>query len=160
VIRLGKWLAVAVCLLQMKKLILLSLSVALLSGCISTVHLYPVQGPLSMEAPVSVLPLRLAGPTISVVLADGELCSGPWSAVTADNAAANEMSAAWDAVYGSGFYVARVVGTRVNRAILVGNKGTRLQVESADLARSNAGEPANIFGVARDSGGNVYKVNF
>jgi hypothetical protein len=34
------------------------------------------------------------------------------------------------------------------------------QVESADLARSNAGEPAKIFGVAKDSGGNIYKANF
>jgi hypothetical protein len=98
-----------------------------LTGCRATGRLYPVQGPLSTQTPPPVLVAKITGAfnsgNISVVLADGEVCKGRWATVTrprvssgaplATAAPAENMSSIWDTVYGSGFYVAHVLGARL-----------------------------------------------
>src|SRR5208337_3563936 len=155
-------------------LVLLLLCVSTLSGC-ATARLYPVQGPLSTKTPVPVYVAKVTGAfnsgNFSVVLGDGELCKGRWAQVTRPNTSsdataatavpANNLSAEWDTVYGTGFYLAHVLGAKLYaRAVVTGNRGTVLNVE---LYKPNSVEnttTAAIKGVAKDNKGNIYKVAF
>jgi hypothetical protein len=153
---------------MMKPSALLLVCVLLLSGCLLPVivhgHLYPVHGPLSAQSPppIYAVTLRALGPqrhgTMSATLAGGESCAGAWNAIAQDDPSAASMSAVWDSVYGSGFFVANVLGKLVfARATLSCNQGTVLDVEFYD---PQPGLPAAVMGVATDSGGNVYKLTF
>jgi hypothetical protein len=66
------------------------------------------------------------------------------------------MSEQWDAVYGKGSYVAKVLGQgQIGRGTVVGEKGSALKVEVS------YNPPVNpLEGVATDEAGNVYKVTF
>ena len=156
-------------------LILVLVCLAVLSGCTATARFYPVQGPLATQTPVPVYVAKFSGAfnsgNLSVILANGEVCKGRWATVprpatstdaaTATAAPANNLSAEWDTVYGTGFYVAHVLGARLYaRAVLTGNRGTTLNVElyKPDLVENTA--PAAIKGVAKDDKGNIYKVAF
>ena len=147
-----------------KKLCFVLLLASIMLGCSHTYRLYLVQGPLSAQTPSLVLFAKIMGATsgtISVVLSDGELCNGSWARIppvqvpkdaTAANApATNDMSYEWDTVYGSGFYVAHIVGaTNYYRAVLSGNRGTVLNFEMLGL---------NVLkGVVKDNKGNIYKL--
>lgn len=143
-------------------LVLLALSAML--GCSATARLYPTQGPLSLQTPSPVFVGRLTGAvnsgTVSFVMADGEVCKGRWARVvpaTAGTPAANGMPSVWDTVYGSGYYVAHVLGKRYFAdGAITGNLGTVLNVEFY-----RADPPAtHIAGVAKDSKGNIYKMVF
>jgi hypothetical protein len=106
---------------------------------------------------------------VSMVLANGEAFSGAWKmaynksgsqvvgAATAEN---NGMAAAWDAVYGQGFYVAHILGaSRVARIALTGAQGTVLQIEWWDQSQAGAGTTiVGDKGVGQDSKGNIYKL--
>ena len=76
------------------------------------------------------------------------------------------MRAAWDAVYGPGFYVAHILGANFfERTIMNGSKGTVLQVEIYRRVHDSDGDPRvaapiDIQGVAQDDKGNIYKVVF
>lgn len=152
----------------------LLLCASTLSGC-ATARLYPVQGPLSLQTPVPIYVAKFSGAfdsgNLSVVLAEGEVCKGRWATVprptTSTDAAAatavpaNNLSAEWDTVYGTGFYVAHVLGTRLYaRAVLTGNRGTILNVElhKPDIVENTP--VGAIKGVAKDDKGNIYKVAF
>lgn len=157
------------------KLFLVLLGVFILSGCRATGRLYPVQGPLSAQTPTPVLLAKLTGTfnsgSLSVVLVDGEVCKGPWatvpgvqvpkSATTPNVAPPNSMSSVWDTVYGSGFYVSHVLGTRLYvQAVIPGNRGTILNLE---MYRSDEKEPNSVSaikGVAKDNKDNIYKLVF
>jgi hypothetical protein len=157
------------------KLFFVLLGVSVLSGCRATGRLYPVQGPLSAQTPMPVLLAKLTGTfnsgSLSVVLADGEVCKGPWatvpraqvakSASTPNVAPPNSMSSVWDTVYGSGFYVSHILGTRLYvQAVIPGNRGTILDVE---MYRSEEKEPNSVSaikGVAKDNKDNIYKLVF
>ena len=159
----------------MKSLLALSLlCVSTLTGC-ATARLYPIQGPLSMRTPPPVYVAKMTGAfnsgDFSVVIGDGEVCKGRWAqvprpntsnaATTASAPPANNLSAEWDTVYGTGFYVAHVLGARLYaRAVLTGNRGTILNVElyKPDKVRDTA--VGAIKGVAKDDKGNIYKVAF
>jgi hypothetical protein len=98
--------------------------------------------------------------TITVTLANGEVCSGPWTFVSktpsASAASPIDMAANWDFVYGKGFYVAHVVGNKLYaRATLAGTMGTVLHVEMSNETNTRG----NTKGVARDDSGNVFKVS-
>jgi hypothetical protein len=72
------------------------------------------------------------------------------------------LSAEWDAVYGSGFYTAHVLGAHLFvRTTLTGKQGGSLQVEMisqpVETGAKDVAAP-NISGVARDEKGNVFKV--
>jgi hypothetical protein len=70
----------------------------------------------------------------------------------------------WDQVYGSGYYLAHVVGTRFYaKAEARGNRGTTLDMEfyqSATAETPDANSVNSIEGVARDNGNNRYKLTF
>ena len=72
------------------------------------------------------------------------------------------MASVWDTIYGTGFYVSRVLGARLYaKSVLTGNKGTILNVEMY----KPQGEPegatvAAIKGVAKDNRDNIYKLAF
>jgi hypothetical protein len=158
------------------RLILVLVCLAVLSGCSATARFYPVQGPLATQTPSPVYVAKLSdgltSGNLSVVLSGGEICKGRWSQVPRPNtprdvtatpsAPANSLSAEWDTVYGTGFYVAHVLGARLYaRAVLTGNLGTTLHVElyKPDIVEKNP-TPAAIKGVAKDDKGNIYKVAF
>ncbi len=67
------------------------------------------------------------------------------------------MSAIWDTVYGQGYFVSHVLGKLYYaRGSITGSRGTVLDVEFY----KPDGESRHIFGVAKDSKGNVYKMAF
>ncbi len=129
--------------------------------------LYPVQGPLSEQSPQQVFKGQLRRPMFSIgpaylllkswTVANGEVLQGKAKTVKATsvnippNGAATppqpNLAFAWDAVYGPGFYVARILGKDIGQGVFTGGNGTVLQVES--LYRQ---------GVAVDNKGNVYKL--
>ncbi len=132
--------------------------------------LYPVQGPLASSAPQTVyaghMKFRVvsAGPPFRLLkswtVANGEVLQG--EIVTVKKAPMNtaplgspagfppqsDLAAAWDAVFGQGYFVARVLGNTLDQGIFKGPQGTVLQVESLDGQK----------GVAIDNRGNVYKM--
>jgi hypothetical protein len=103
---------------------------------------------------------------VSMVLANGEAFSGPWQ--MAYNKSGNQvggtasagMAAAWDAVYGQGFYVAHILGAnRVGHIAITGTQGTVLQVEWWDQSRAGDGTTiVGAKGIGQDSKGNIYKL--
>jgi hypothetical protein len=145
-----------------KRLVPVALPAMLLSGCLVMVpgHLYPVQGPLSLESPAPIYKFTLSGVyksgTLSATLPDGEVCKGDWSAIAQDDPSAKQFSAQWDAVYGTGFFVANVLGNPVFAgAILTGNKGTTLNVQFYDPV---PGQVNAVKGIAQDNKGNLFKL--
>ena len=145
----------------MKQPVLVALIATLLAGCMVMVpgHLYPVQGSLAAQTPVPVYKVTLSGVmesgTMSATLQDGEVCKGSWAPVRQDDPSAGSMSVEWDSVYGAGFFVANVFGNRVfARAVLLGTKGTTLNVEFYD---PTPGQIANVRGIAKD---NIFKLTF
>jgi hypothetical protein len=145
---------------------------ALLAGCISlTVSggFSPVQGPLAQQNPLPAYTAKMSGllsGTISVVLATGEVCQGPWAFVSTTTAGKGDtntgspepsnLAADWDLVYGPGYYVAHVVGNKLYaRATLAGNMGTIIHVELTNETNTRG----NTKGAAVDNHGNVFKVS-
>lgn len=132
----------------------------LLASC-TTLHLYPVKGPLADQKSVSVVTAKATGwytelyaKTISFSLPTGETCEGPWKLIPRGQVD-NELSSIWDSIYGAGYYVANVLGsTWHGTAIITGSKGTIFHLEFyRDTVK---GSP--LLGVAKDDSGNVYKV--
>lgn len=79
----------------------------------------------------------------------------PKGATTASAPASNGMSSVWDTVYGSGFYVSHIVGSKYYaQALVSGSRGTVFNVEMFGLAPAQNG----ARGVAKDNKGNVYKL--
>jgi len=116
-------------------------------------HLYPVQGPLAAQSPAPIYDVRIAGGgALTATLAGGEVCSGKYVRVAAGDPSSSAMSAAWDSVYGQGFFVAHVLGgSGLSRAQLVGTSGTTLSVQLIVLDQK---------GVASDNKGNIFKLTF
>jgi hypothetical protein len=146
-------------------------AVALLSGCYRNGRLYPVQGPLAAQTTPPVYTAKMTGAfnsgNMSVTLAGGEVCKGAWGLVSRAPTDAGTVPAAaassvdwpkvWDAVYGSGYYNANVLGTPLHvRSTLTGSNGTVLDVEL--YRRDVPGQLTEIHGVAQDNRGNIYKV--
>ncbi len=148
----------------MKKLALVLFTVTMLAGCLVMVpgHLYPVEGALSAKTPVPIYKVTLNGVlnsgSMSATLPDGEVCSGNWTAVPQNDPSAGQLSVEWDRVYGEGFFVANILGNPdFARAILVGAKGTTLNVE---FFAPMPGQMIGAKGVATDNHGNVFKLAF
>jgi hypothetical protein len=141
-------------------------TVTILGGCILSVPggFSPVQGPLSKQPPTTYAATitGLFSGTVSVVLDNGEVCTGPWSLVSAAPGTSApavtpiDMAADWDSVYGPGYFAAHVLGNKLYaRATLTGSKGTVLHVEFSNESNTRA----NTKGVAADNKGNVFKVS-
>ncbi len=143
------------------------LAALLLGGCILSVPggFSPVQGPLSKQSPVPTYAATMSGilsGSISVVLANGEVCKGPWALVSdsrgtgAGAVSPMDMADDWDDVYGTNYFTAHVLGSKLYaRATLTGSNGTVLHVEF----NNENDTPGNTRGVALDNRGNVFKVS-
>ena len=129
--------------------------------------LYPVQGPLTAQTPQPVFsgqirrPVFSAGPVFlllkSWTVANGEVLQGRPKTVKASSVnmpvgasypPQPNLAFAWDAVYGQGFFVAKILGKKFGQGVFIGNQGTLLQVETLDGRN----------GVAVDNKGNIYKM--
>jgi hypothetical protein len=144
------------------------------TGCVSLSvpgAFSPVRGPLSKQSPAPpAYTAKMSGilsGTISVALANGEVCTGTWAFVSKTATPANvdpsagatapmDVAADWDFVYGPGFYVAHVVGNKLYaRATLTGNMGTFMYVELSNETNTRG----HTKGVAQDNKGNLFKVS-
>jgi len=135
---------------------------------LTTATFYPIEGPLSKEQPLPVLLATAYGimgntGNISLTLPDGEFCKGKWSSIapmsvgistaSASGTTISGMFSVWSTVYGSGFSMSNLPGVNKGEAMLVGNKGTVIQVEFYTGSGT-----ANGTGVAKDNKGNIFKV--
>lgn len=160
--------------------VLLATSMMML-GCASA-RMYPVRGPLASESPHAVYPAKITGLLYSgdlkITVANGEVCRGHWtlvkggnsadaapadatpSSATEDSSVAEGMPAAWDTVYGQGYYLAHVLGQRLYaHAMVTGNHGTILNVEFYRLNNAT-NVPSDFHGVAKDNRGDIFKLAF
>ncbi|MGB0063665.1 MAG: hypothetical protein WBP85_04400 [Terracidiphilus sp.] len=142
----------------------------------SPVHaqrLYPIQGPAAAQTPPPSFTAKLTkylGTSGQVTLTRaGEIFQGTWNTVTltfANFKTAGDPSGfppqpnlafAWDLVYGQGYFLAHILGSQsIGQATATDGNGTVLQIE---FQKQRLGDPVdNIFGVAVDNKGNIYKV--
>jgi len=128
-------------------------------------QLDPVKGPISLQAPGPFYEGAMSGPVYSIKsdfgrvksfsYADGETLKGKceWAnaavadALPADSNPQN-LAAAWDLIYGPGYYGSHIAGNKVLEGTFSGDKGTILQVQSLD----------NYVAIAADNHGNLYKI--
>lgn len=126
--------------------------------------LYPVLGPMAAQAPPPMMTAKFHGTTsgeFSLTQVNGETFHGKWASLIPSfvNAKTPEIPAsylpqpnlafAWDAVYGQGYFLARVLGTRIKQVVATGDRGTVIQMECF---------LGDLNGVAVDSKGNLFKV--
>lgn len=132
--------------------------ILLTSGC-ETLIFNPVAGPLAAQVPRPVYKSTFAlspneGTQIVLSLENGQTFQGKLRLLdpTAPGSASQpEMERAWDFVYGYGYYRAVVLGSsEATRAVLAGPADSTLVLELMLDDR--------VWGVARDSHSNVYKV--
>jgi hypothetical protein len=160
------------------RLVLALLSVCMISGCHSYGHLYQVRGPLASASASPVYAFSFTFPgsprnehdqngDFSMVLFNGEKFQGPWKMMYRKPGApiaavgtpvSGNMAAAWDTVYGQGFYVAQVLGAPYfAHTMLTGSQGTTLRIEWRESELRGA-TIVDTKGVAQDSKGNIYKL--
>ena len=129
-------------------------------------RLYPVSGPTPAQTQLPVLKATVSGlynvGSISIRMPDGKVCKGTWNRVVAPATASVPptpgLAPVWDSVYGSGYYVAHVLGRRLHAAASVtGEQGTVYQVE---FYQTDDVHDFHLFGVAKDSTGVIYKMVF
>ena len=144
-----------------------------LTGCHAWAKLYPVQGPLAQLSPPPVFTAEVTGgvkvENFYATIADGEKVSCAFTnnfgkkrysdqepAVTPNPF---NMAPAWDAVYGSKFYEAHVLGVHnpYYWCSATGDKGTTLYVAVQVGLNANVPESQNVRGVVQDDKGNIYK---
>jgi hypothetical protein len=153
----------------------LALAVAAFAFAVAPSHaqqLDPVKGPMSLQAPGPFYEGSKGGGTYgysiksdfgrvkSFSYANGETLKGKaeWATASAadaqtpsgadSNSPQPNLIAAWDLVYGPGYYAANVAGKKVLQGTFTGDKGTTLQVQSLD----------NFVAVGVDNQGNLYKI--
>jgi hypothetical protein len=150
---------------MLKSVVPLAVILTALCGCAlivsSNAHLYPVAGPLSTQTPLPVFVLKLGpGLEIGVTLPSGEHLTGQRKyAVESIGLSGDPLAlpAVWDEVFGSGYYVARVLGKQAWRAELSGDKGAALSVQYISDVHADG---IVLNGVARDGIGNVFKIAY
>jgi hypothetical protein len=161
--------------LNLKFLLRLALAIAGLALAVAPSYaqqLDPVKGPMSLQAPGPFYEGTRGGGTYSYVIksnfarvksfsyADGETLKGKsdWGTAPASDTTASassdtsspqqNLAAAWDLIYGQGYYAAHIAGNKVLTGTFTGDKGTVLEVESLD----------NFVAVGADNHGNLYKI--
>jgi hypothetical protein len=152
----------------------LALALAAFALAVAPSHaqqLDPVKGPMALQAPGPFYEGSKGGGTYgysiksdfgrvkSFSYANGETLKGKAEWATASAADAQTSSsdsstpqqsliAAWDLIYGPGYYASNVAGKKVLQGTFTGDKGTTLQVQSLD----------NFVAVGMDNQGNLYKI--
>ena len=147
-------------------------SVCFLLGCFASARLYPVKGPLAEQTPPPIYAARAAAGirsgSFTATLANGNKCSGQWTRVPKNpreggaGAPVANLAAAWDAVYGTGFYTANVLGSNIHiEGQIPCSKGGTLHVEAVQHDIGGDKDTTLVIkGVASDDGGNIYKLAF
>lgn len=144
----------------MKKVFFL-LSIILTSSCSvtnSTIDLFPVEGPLSSQIPVSVITATAENVTsyggkLFLTMPDGEKCNGRWSSSGGVTGSQNNYSLL--ITYGEKLNLSPRGNEERGYAMLLGDRGTTIDIEFLTGVGTGHG-----FGVAKDNKGNVYKVIF
>lgn len=144
--------------------------VVLLSGCSTTVSMYPVKGPLLALRPTPVVLAKVDGILgntggFYLTLPNGDQCQGRWSSVApmsvgySSGYGAASATDGWSTVratvYGSGYSVQNKPGINRGEAIATCANGGNVQVEFFTGSGT-----ANGTGAAKDSYGNFYKLIF
>jgi hypothetical protein len=128
-------------------------------------QLDPIKGPISLQAPGPFYEGAMSGPVYSIKsdfarvksfsYANGETLKGKSASVTAPTADGTQpatnpqnLAAAWDLIYGQGYYASHIAGKKILKGTFTGDKGTTLEVQSLD----------NYVAVAADNQGNLYKI--
>src|SRR5690554_5269449 len=124
----------------------------LLSGCSTTVNMYPMKGPLSEQKPLPVLVATVDGIMgntggFNLTLPSGATCSGRWSCIAPMSVGSSNvaLASAWGIVYGSGYSVRNLPGINRGEAMATCADHTTIHVEF--FAGSGT---ANGNGVAQD----------
>jgi hypothetical protein len=153
----------------------LALAVAAAALALTSSHaqqLDPVKGPVSLQAPGPFYEGSKGAGTYSYSIksdfgrvksfsyANGEMLKGKCDSKTAasvdataastpDSASPQQnLAAAWDLIYGDGYYASHVAGKKILEGTFTGDKGTTLHVQSLD----------NFVAVGADNQGNLYKI--
>jgi hypothetical protein len=160
------------------KILFIALFSFALASCHATARFYPVQGPLAEQAAPPVYVGKISGAfysgTMKVTGSQGQVFEGHWEAVRQPTKSTDapqtspsdaEMAPLWDSIYGNGFYVAHVLGTRLyGRGSLKASNGDTLKVEFYRPEEKNSTDPnvirGSIKGVGKDDKGNVFKITF
>lgn len=144
------------------KLLLLTVVLSVLAGCSITASVYPIAGPMSEQLPLPVLAAQVHSVhkntgQIDMMLPSGEKLVGKWSSIAPQSSSATigALSSTWTTVFGSSFTTANLPGVNRGEAMLVGDRGTVMEVEFFTGSGT-----ANGTGVAKDNQGNYYKVLF
>jgi hypothetical protein len=162
-------------ILNLNWLLPAALTVVALAFAVAPSHaqqLDPVKGPMSLQAPGPFYEGSKGGGTYgysiksnfgrvkSFSYANGETLKGKpeWATAPAadaqtpssadSNTPQQNLIAAWDLVYGPGYYAANVAGKKILQGTFTGDKGTTLQVQSLD----------KFVAVGVDNQGNLYKI--
>lgn len=132
-------------------------------GCSATARLHPVSspegrpgGPGILQADLHFVGLGRRG-QVSLEAPDGQRYSGTFAFLPAGGEQPRDLAGVWDQVYGPGYFVSQVLGTRWAVANLAGSRGGTLAM--AFGRPSNKGGAA-LQGIARNGQGVVYKVVF
>lgn len=144
-----------------------------LSGCHAYAKLYPVQGPLAQLSPPPVYAAKVTGgvnvDNFYATIANGEKVSCAFTRSSGKQRFSDpqpapspdpfNMAPAWDAVFGSRFYDAHVLGSHdpYYSCSATGDKGTTLHVAIQVGLNPNATEAQSVKGVVEDDKGNIYK---
>jgi hypothetical protein len=154
-----------------KHLVFVLFAIAFCWGCASA-RMYPVKGPLSSQrvAPVyqAKLTANLISGTLSTTLNNGERFKVPVNRDVHAGPTPPSLAAEWDSAYGTGYYKFKVLDAQVRlRGLATGTKGTTLQVELYEneirpgpALKDDDSSRIEMHGIAKDSNGNVYKVEF
>jgi hypothetical protein len=144
-----------------------------LSGCHADAKLYPIQGPLAQLSPPPVFAAKVTGGVkvnnFYAAITDGEKVSCAFTNGVGKQRYSDphppedlgpfNMAPAWDAVYGSNFYEAHIVGVHdpYYWCSATGDKGTTLHVAIQVGVNTNLSASQNVKGVVQDDKGNIYK---
>jgi hypothetical protein len=130
-----------------------------LAACVNDIRLDPVTGPLSHQVPAPTIIVVYSVHAFSVRFANGEVCRGDGSDFLVGTVSESPLAQEWDTVYGTGFFLAHVLGMSVHRTVMLGDRGTTVVLENAQVTPESKGTLLGI-GVAKDSHGNVYKLSY
>jgi len=146
----------------LRTLLSIGLVVVSLCGCSTTANLYPVKGPQSEVKPLPVIRARVDGIMgnsggLSLTMPDGEVCKGKWSSAAGMSVTygSGTLFSQYGSAYWSGYTVGNKPGENRGQAIVIGERGTVIEVEFYTGSGT-----ANGFGLAKDNKGNIYKVLF
>jgi len=137
-------------------------TILLFISCTTTATFYPIQGPLSEQKPIPVLVANVDGimgntGNINLTMPDGEICKGKWSSAAGMQVSVGTVNlfSQYGSALGTGYSVTNAAGVNRGEAILIGERGTQIEVEFYTGSGTASG-----YGLAKDNHGNIYKLLF